>query len=388
MGLMPLELEGVKRMPPNATAVGSSAGAGYFIEDQLDPADIAYLDKPGDVARAAFDAVSQQVPELKVGTKLEKVLRLKANRWINIGKGPKVELRIEADGVSREHCTLRWDPQKRQVEFRDMSARGTYVNGQQIRNAKRNLAHADRITIEGKGKKYTFVLDLRPVGLGFGDPCTKKELAGNKAASLVRRREQLRQQLLKVEEQIKSVGASAFEKESAYYKIVAKTSTRKADMEASDKQAEIHKAERARFDVELGTSRIEWKERLRKQRADNEAKAQPLHDLTAEVQLKLERMKLMKAEWERKVEPQKFDFIEAGDFGAPPAQIIGAEEDDDEEEAVLDLLKPQTPRPVIDEEDLPGLKLELFGDYETTDEEATTDIDGDDEPLAKRSKTT
>merc|ERR1712232_292642 len=74
-----------------------------------------------------------------------------------------------------EHYQLRWDTAKRIVEIRDKSTRGTYVNGTLLKcsNARTLLQHADQIVIQGALRTYKFVLDLRPVGLGFSNPVQK-----------------------------------------------------------------------------------------------------------------------------------------------------------------------------------------------------------------------
>jgi len=385
------------------TGAFSSARAGGQHETENDAADFefAYRVLGNNNTTTEFGDGSQvDVPILRVGRKFDKELRLRANRWIKIGRNPKSQLLLNVTGVSRDHCTLRWDPHTKQVELRDTSRRGTFVNGEATKNKRRVLVHGDQIILEAKSQRFTFVLDLRPVGLGFRDPI-KDALMGTKAdmrkekMTRRRRRADLLTQIRHVNDKYNQVKAIAFEKEQEYFEISARISVRRQKDEELQKKLKEMQKSTAELNAQLEGSRVTWLQTLAADQKRFEAEARPYADLTAELQTQLEKLKLKKAEVERNLNPDKYAFLEAGSgpisgdshsqhelsgsgVGSAEGSVDGRRSGDypeSEEDHALDTspagpaktpAAPAAPAPTLEAD--PALVAKLFGDFESGDE--------------------
>eukprot|EP00927_Polykrikos_kofoidii_P055897 TRINITY_DN50083_c0_g1_i1.p1 TRINITY_DN50083_c0_g1~~TRINITY_DN50083_c0_g1_i1.p1 ORF type:complete len:478 (+),score=79.94 TRINITY_DN50083_c0_g1_i1:94-1527(+) len=377
---------------------------------------------------------SYKYPILKVGSRLDQELRLKPYRWIKVGRSPHAQLLLKAPGISRTHCSLRWDPHSRHVELRDDSVTGTGVNGDTLKRSRRILKHGDRISIEGKGKKYVFVIDMRPVGLGFGDPCdmaSPLRAAGIPGlAPKIRRRDGLRSQLADLEAQLKGQERDNFEKERLYCELSARLATRRTQDKERENKLQEHLQETQKLTDSLQSSREAWFATLHANQAANELEARPLAEQASDLQSKLEKLKLKKAELERSLNPEKFALIEAGsasrsskqahsNAGRSNENMLPGSRDhhvhtDDEEHALEDMpgsgakgskmtgQKIKQISAIAKAEAATDLNVELFGDYDS-DAEADKGggfevgsikrnpepqvVDPDDEPVLKKPRT-
>jgi hypothetical protein len=304
---------------------------------------------------------AEALPLLLVGSKLDKALPLRENRWILCGRGPKAQLRIDADGVSQEHCQFRWDAIRRNVEIRDKSTRGTYVNGTLLKGslARRPLQHADQIVIEGALRSYKFVLDLRPVNLGFSNPISQKAQRSDiqsRKKQEERRVARLKSELQTLELQILGQNVELAAREREYYKLVAQRNMRRAKDKSTDEEVKQKEQERKQFEDDLAVSREKWPKEMRAQEEKNEATSRALAQRTADLQNQLEKMYMFRAQMERKVNPDKFETVAgfvpspalpshaspaSAPLGGTPKQIC---DEDDEEEHALDQ-KPQMHHP-------------------------------------------
>mmetsp|Transcript_78731 Transcript_78731/g.222684 ORF Transcript_78731/g.222684 Transcript_78731/m.222684 type:complete len:427 (+) Transcript_78731:81-1361(+) len=349
-------------------------------------------------------------PELMVGSRYNKVCPLRPNRWVGVGRSKKSQLLLDNSGVSRNHCDIRWDPHRRIVELRDTSVGGTMVNGQTIKKSRCILAHADHITIEGKGIYYNFLLDMRPVKLGFSDPradlMVQQSVKKAIRAGPSQQRDILRSQIVHMDATIKACMEQAFEKEKLFYSVA--TQRRLRLVEDKDKDDRYHKylrgAEQLQQQLQLG--REEWLERLQQEYEKNETDVNEIIEETKTLQEKVEKLQLKKDELERSIHPEKYavaDISVTGsgdphrsltsdqqqDSGAGSAKAIGGGDSSFEEEHAfsgddkgLDSLEKEFEQAVADE-------MGKQGDAEARPEEPEKQAavaDETDEAAAKRRK--
>jgi len=222
-----------------------------------------------------------------VGSKLDKQLKLVANRWIKVGRHAQSQLLINEEGISAEHCRLRWDPSHRKIEIEDTSTRGTYVNGESMKSRRgaaprRVLEHADRISITAmSGKKFLIVLDLRPVRLGYSDPTI--QVAKKRTRKTVHERlEEARAKDKKRKEIEQRLEDECFAKEREYFQLLAERQTIKSEIEANIVQKEQMDKETEKLGHELVASRANWLVKLRAKQEKDEEDVRPLLEKTAE----------------------------------------------------------------------------------------------------------
>jgi len=263
-------------------------------------------------------------PDLYVGSKLEKELPLKANTWIKIGRNSKAHLMLSDKGISSNHCQMRWDTYQKVVEVRDTSHTGTQLNGEVIRGVQRTVRHGDRVRVRGNGTQYEFVVDLRAILNGTGDP--RKGLPAGMVGmrmggvvSLTSRRDKLRRQVTRLDTQIASLDAKALEREKEYYEILTRRRLRDQDMEEKEKQIMMYLKGAEDLTKHLVDSREEWLERLRVRNVENQEDMAPLLDQTGDLQQKIDKLKMKKAEIERSLHPENYATavasLEAGSSG-------------------------------------------------------------------------
>lgn len=249
-------------------------------------------------------------PELLVGTRYDKVCPLRPNRWVGVGRSKKSQLLLDNGGVSRNHCDMRWDPHRRIVELRDTSVSGTMVNGQTIKRSRCILAHADHITVEGKGIYYNFLLDMRPVKLGFSDPradlMVQKSVREAVRAGPSQQRDILRNQIVHMDTTMRACMEQAVEKEKMFYSIATRRRLRL--LEDKDKDDRYHKYLRGveQLQAQLQLGREEWLEKLQQEYEKNESDVNAIIEETKNLQEKVEKLQLKKDELERSIHPEKY----------------------------------------------------------------------------------
>lgn len=294
----------------------------------------------------------ERVPELICGTRLDKVCPLKPNRWTKIGRSAGAQLLLKNSGVSRLHCQLRWNTHDRVVELRDTSNTGTVVNDDVLKGARRFLAHGDRLRVEGKGIRFDFILDLRPVGLATCDP-RKVNRDAPKEEGIFHQKETLRAQLEHIEGAIATCQARAFDKEQEYHELTARRRVRVAEEQAKEEQIKKFVKDTERLTKTLADSRQAWMEKTRAEQEKNEAHVRPLTEETAQIQMKLEKLQLKKIELERSLHPDKFAIADVGhpvSGGGSPNRDgrlqlrPPSEHGDEEDEMIFDVGAKETPK--------------------------------------------
>jgi len=258
---------------------------------------------------------------------------LNPNRWVKIGRSKKAQLLLSNAGVSRNHCSIRWDRHLRAVELKDTSTGGTMVNGDLIKSGRHTLAHADRVRIEGKGAHYDFLLDLRPVGLGWADP--REEQKGRqllwkklKGPALLQRRDALRAQLAKLDADIQRCEKEAFEKEREFHQIAMRRNLRLQEDKQRKEHFDKYTAGKKVLEELLKEGRENWLAKLKAESEANELEVKPLLELVAERQVKVEKLQLKKDELERTIHPERYavaDVSRVGSFLPTPEKTPSVE---------------------------------------------------------------
>eukprot|EP00928_Gymnodinium_smaydae_P039353 TRINITY_DN268_c0_g1_i1.p1 TRINITY_DN268_c0_g1~~TRINITY_DN268_c0_g1_i1.p1 ORF type:complete len:332 (+),score=100.12 TRINITY_DN268_c0_g1_i1:55-1050(+) len=274
---------------------------------------------PPEHAETEYGDAPAALPLLLVGSKLDKSMKLTANRWMRIGSDHKANLLVKAKGVSREHCLLRWDSHQRLVELHDKSQTGTLVNGELVRNRRRFLQHGDHIVIEGnvegKSQKYRFVLDLRPVDLGKGDP-EQANLSNTQVSRvdvLTRKLERRSKEARNLEAVCTAEQESVLSLEREYYDLLAQRRIRYQKNQDGLRKVKESTEEREQMAKDLTESRSQKADGLRELQERNAQEVMPLTKKTAELQTQLEKLKLKKAELQRRLHPELYECIEASE---------------------------------------------------------------------------
>merc|ERR1712008_90039 len=190
-----------------------------------------------------------------------------------------------------------------------------------VKGERHVLAHGDRLRVEGKGARYDFILDLRPVGGGITDP--RHEQVGTqhwrklRGPALVQRRDRLKSQLEGYEEGIARLEKETFDKEKEFYEIATRRSLR--TQEDKQRKIDLEKyilgAKELEFKVNEG--RDNWLAMLETEYAANEKVVRPIMDSVAALQIKVEKLQLKKDELERTIHPEKYavaDVSRSGSF--------------------------------------------------------------------------
>lgn len=264
-------------------------------------------------------------PVLYVGTRLDKACPLRPNRWIKIGRSAKANIRIENAGVSRQHCSLRWDAHMRIVELRDTSASGTAINGTVYKGQRRTLAHGDKVHIDGKGIRYEFVLDMRSVGIGLTDPREGRMPARSKAEGLRRQLEKVRKDIQRFLETGKAAQERALVQEKTYYETMARRKLRGGEIEKKEVEYRKYVKEIDKTEKELKQSRDQWLARLQEEQRSNDLADEPLTKGTALEQKKYDLMLSLKVAKEHEANPAAQQLllqdirgeVRLGDIGQP-----------------------------------------------------------------------
>lgn len=247
------------------------------------------------------------LPELVTGSRLDKTVQMHPGHWIKIGRNPKAHLMCNNAGVSRNQVSVKWDPHEKRVEMRLEAKSGTLVNGKEIRESRRLLEHGDRIRIVGKGQTFDFLLDLRPVGLGSGDPRYRARVAADKTKTgPTQRRDTLRAQMQHLQKAINNFEEKAFQREQEYYEIATRRRLREQE-QAERKDQHKHYIEDAKVQmVVLDEGRKDWLSKLDDLHAGNEKETAPVIETTSQLQDKLEKLHLKKDELARQIHPEQY----------------------------------------------------------------------------------
>eukprot|EP00929_Paragymnodinium_shiwhaense_P087540 TRINITY_DN47699_c0_g1_i1.p1 TRINITY_DN47699_c0_g1~~TRINITY_DN47699_c0_g1_i1.p1 ORF type:complete len:489 (+),score=137.33 TRINITY_DN47699_c0_g1_i1:116-1582(+) len=265
---------------------------------------------------------TRKCPKLLVGSKLDKECPLRPDRWVRIGRSQHCEIWLDSDGVSREHCRVRWDTHRRLIEFADASPAGTLVNGKPVKGKRRTLVHGDRICIRAKSAEHEMLLDLRPVNLGLTDPRQLVSDAMTALKAAVRRRERLKAQLGATTCHLTQQETELRNKEKEYYDLLAK---RKLRQVAIDKmRADTERLQREQQDLTklLETSREEWANRQQAMIESNAQDVKPMTEKVALYQDMLEKIKMKKSELERTINPSAYKML-VGGSGSSDGDILG-----------------------------------------------------------------
>merc|ERR550532_3078183 len=201
-----------------------------------------------------------------------------------------------------------------------MSASGTFINGKAVKGERQVLAHADRLRVEGKGARYDFILDLRPVGGGITDP--KDEQVGAqhwrklRGPALVQRRDRLKSQLEGYEEGIERLTKEKFEKEKEFYMIATRRSLRTQDEKQRKIDLEKYILGTKELEFKVNEGRDNWLAKLETEYASNEKVVRPIMDGVAALQIKVEKLQLKKDELERTIHPEKYAVADVSRTGS------------------------------------------------------------------------
>jgi len=303
-------------------------------------------------------------PEVITGSRMQKPVKLPPNIWVKIGRQPKATLLISDPGVSRDQCSFKWDRYQRKVELRNDNGHGNYVNGVEVQEARLDLQHGDRVRIIGKTQPYEFLVDLRPVGLGFGDP---RYVIRDKASrdDPEKRNVRLREQLHTLELEIKKRKESNLQLDQEFYEIEMQRRLRKQEMEEKDELLKFYIEDTERLKEELEEKRQRWLERLEEEYRANQEEYMPLVQHLADLQDKLEKLQLKKDELARSIHPERYAVADVAMELPSPAisdrgstRSIARGEDSGEEDAFAGLSGLEDNREASDVEDKPPVKTQ------------------------------
>lgn len=270
-------------------------------------------------------------PELLIGPRFVKALKLHAGQWMRIGRDKESAVLLDNVGVSRKHCSVRWDSKNRIVQFRDTSTSGTMVNGQVVRSDQLNLLHGFHLRIEGKSCRYEFILDLRPVGLALTDPRTVTHGPGEASRSHVSKREHLRAEILQLQALNSQKETDIFTQEKKFYEMVSQSMQRDAEYKENQEKLQHFIKEIAALENKLAESRAEWLDKLKEEYAANEEDSKPVIEATKQVHDRLAKLEMKKNELERSIYPHRFavaDLPQMAELPPPSENAIGARSGD------------------------------------------------------------
>lgn len=252
-------------------------------------------------------------PRLYLGRNLAKECTLKPNRWVKVGRDDACHVKLPDRAVSKIHFSLRWSHRGRTVEIQDTSKAGVYVNGEALQTSHRKLNHGDCIQVHGSHGTHDFLLDLRPVSLGFDDPrekprpTLKPQQAG---VGLVRKRNLLREELAKLGAAVEAKTAEAFEKEKKFYEVVARRQQRISQDREREEQLQRYSSQTVELEQKLRQSREDWLARLKAENAANEESVRPLVEKAKQLQQRVDRLQFKKAELERTIHPERYAVVD------------------------------------------------------------------------------
>jgi len=269
-------------------------------------------------------------PQLLTGSQMNRLVDLQANRWLKIGRHPGSHILINNPNVSRNQCSIRWDYYDKAVELRVESSSGTSVNGKPYSLDRVILEHGDRVRVSGKTAMYDFILDLRPVGLGFGDPRQKARDGQMAVEAPALRWARMRVKVSKFNQDIRKAETDAFEFEREYYEIQARRAIRLKEMGELEERHKFYTEDTKRLERHLEQSRQDWLAKLDQLQEANEDEMRPLVQETASLQDRFEKLQLKKDELARSIHPERYVVsnlaVQELDF-APSARESGAEDD-------------------------------------------------------------
>merc|ERR1712137_584754 len=155
---------------------------------------------------------------------------------------------------------------------------------------------------------------MRPVHLGHGDPRSEYGLLMTKKrasmSGLAQRRETLRAQLDHIETAINDFDMKAFEKEREFYEVVSRRRMRALEDQKKEEEIEKYLKETERLKQKLADSREMWLKKLQVFQDESERNTADLTKVTAEVQMKMEKLQMKKVELERNLHPERFQVAD------------------------------------------------------------------------------
>lgn len=268
---------------------------------------------------------------------MDKVVKLLPHRWVKIGRSPHSTLLLNNTGVSRDHCSVRWDPYTKKVELKLELKAATLVNGQEVTGKERvELQHADRIRIVGKGKMFDFVIDKRPVNLAIANPVDAAEEDERLRVRPKHQRALLQKRLIKLDQALREVDAKVADAEREYTQTQTRRSSRELEKAAKEEQYKFYIEDSSRLERHLEESRHDWLKKLEAEHKANEDRIQPIIDATAELQDKVEKLQLKKDEIAREFHPEMYAVADVAvmNLQSPDAssEMPSAKHDSDDEE--------------------------------------------------------
>eukprot|EP00931_Biecheleriopsis_adriatica_P037483 TRINITY_DN21494_c0_g1_i1.p1 TRINITY_DN21494_c0_g1~~TRINITY_DN21494_c0_g1_i1.p1 ORF type:complete len:487 (+),score=157.86 TRINITY_DN21494_c0_g1_i1:61-1521(+) len=252
-----------------------------------------------------------ELPDLWVGPRFVKAMKLAGNSWMKIGRDKESHILLENSSVSKNHCCIRWDVRERIVEFKDVSAAGTKVNGERVKGTKMRIRHGDKIRVEGNNNaRYDFILDLRPVRLALSDPRTNAARESDPEDELRKMKSNLKAELLALQTEMTVKDDEISEKEKNFYRLVAKNKElAKLDEHRNQKIKEFEE-ETTALQEQLVKSREEWIAKLQGLWESNEENQEPIFAQTKKIQDKLAKLEMKKNELERSIFPERYALAE------------------------------------------------------------------------------
>lgn len=274
-------------------------------------------------------------PELLVGSKLNKSVKLVPSHWVKIGRNPKATLMLNNPGVSRDHCSIRWDHHMKKVELRIETNAATHVNGEEAQQERTELKHADRIRIVGKGQTFEFVLDMRAANLAIGNPLELAAQDERAKARPVHRRDMLKKQLMKLDKDLREFDTKILEAETEYLEVQTRRSMRENELKEKEDHYKFYLEDTTRSQEELDASRENWLTKLRDEYKANEDSIRPIIEDTASLQDKVEKLQLKKDELARSIHPEQYAVADVAVMELPspaPSEVSALQDDASGEE--------------------------------------------------------
>lgn len=256
--------------------------------------------------------LKSNIPRLLLGTN-EKTCPLKPGKWLMIGRDQKSHLWLNNSGVSRYHCRLRWDRGTSHIEFQDSSTQGTLINEEIVKQTTCQLFAGDQIKIRGKENDYEMKIDFPALGK---DTDTATE--GLKRNPLIKQRNDLKREVKDLDVQLEAKGKEAFLLEKKWYELMVERQQQVAEMKAGE--VEIRKLQQDCKEMEavLEETRVQKMVEVDAILGENSEKYGTMRQHVQEQLKQLEKLKMLRDEILRKLNPKAYGTMETTDLPPSP----------------------------------------------------------------------
>mmetsp|Transcript_41158 Transcript_41158/g.74363 ORF Transcript_41158/g.74363 Transcript_41158/m.74363 type:complete len:371 (-) Transcript_41158:90-1202(-) len=258
-------------------------------------------------------------PILWFGLKFDKACGLRAEEWIRFGSSKHVDIRLDGQGFSQRHCQVRWSQKgDTSVELRN-NARGSYLNGVELKGETKFLDHGDCLTLVGKDKKYEFLLDLRPLGLVDRSDDPRKRQARNfvKTETAERKKKRIRVEYAAARDdkfQLEAQLAELEERIALRERAIDELSRKRERRIETDKALHEEMVEKMKETIQMvqdiQDKRRAWEEKILALQSDNEVSVQPYTKEVVLQQSEVDKLRLKRVELLHQAHPERFALLD------------------------------------------------------------------------------